>query len=327
VRVEYRNTMSQMVTGRLSYAYSQRRSSEYEEEALFPTPTVAPFPAADPELPGFKQFWLADRDRNKVRGVLNIQASPAVGVQTGLEYNSDHYKDLKFGLKNVRSWAFNIDGSFAASERMIFNAYYTYEDKKSELDSLVIGRGNANTILDPPAFTTPCSGYFAATGHLPSDAGTDPCRQWAEAQSDRVHTFGLGAKLTGLLNDKLDIGADLAYSHAVSPISVSGGAYFGNGSTAPAPAFNNIFIAAQSFPDITSEYLQLRLNGIYTLDKSSAIRMFYIFGHLKTSDWQYDAYTNSSLGPIAIPTFPGIGITSPDYNVHVVGVSYLYTFR
>ena len=64
VRVEYRNTMSQMVTGRLSYAYSQRRSSEYEEEALFPTPTVAPFPAADPELPGFKQF-LDDTDEHK----------------------------------------------------------------------------------------------------------------------------------------------------------------------------------------------------------------------------------------------------------------------
>jgi hypothetical protein len=117
------------------------------------------------------------------------------------------------------------------------------------------------------------------------------------------------------------------YSHAVTPISVTGGAYFGNGSTAPAPAFNNVFIPAESFPDITSEVIELRLNGYYTLNKTSAIRLLYLYRHLNSTDWQYDAYTNSALGPLAIPAFPGVGITSPNYNVHVVGVSYIYSFR
>jgi MtrB/PioB family decaheme-associated outer membrane protein len=327
VRAEYWNTFSSMASGRLSYAYSQRRSSEYEGAQLLPTPTVAPFPAADPGLPTFQQFWLADRNRDKVRGVLNLQATDQLGVQSSVEYVRDTYKDLMFGLKNVRSLAFNVDAGYAASERMTFNAFYTYEDKKSALDSLVIGRGSAATILDPPAFTAPCSGYFAASGHLPSDLGTDPCRQWAEAQSDRVHTIGLGGKLTGLIDDKFDLTADLTYSRARTPISVSGGAYFGNGSTAVAPAFNNIYIPAQNFQDITSNYVQLRLNGIYALDRRSAVRLLYVYGHLKSSDWQWDAYTNSSLGVLAIPTLPGTGMTSPNYNVSEIGVSYIYRFR
>ena len=327
VRAEYRNNFSHVVTGRVSYAYSQRRHSEYDEEALLPVPSVPPFPAADPVLPNFRQFFLADRNRDKVRGVLNFQATEGLGVQTSLEYYRDKYPEQDFGLKKVDSLAFNIDAGYAASERMTFNGFYTYEDRKADLNSLVIGRGNATTILDAPAFTTPCSGYFAAAGHIPSDLGTDPCRQWMETQSDKVHTFGLGAKLLGLLNERFDLAADLTYSYARTPVSVAGGAYFGNGSTAPAPAFNNIFIAAQNFPDITSKYLQLRLNGTYTLDLNSAMRVLYIFGHLKSSDWQWDAYTNSPLGALAIPTFPGVGITSPNYNVSVIGVSYIYKFR
>jgi len=327
VRAEYRNTMSQRVNGRLIYAYSQRRASEFEEESLLPQVTVPPFPAADAALPGFKPFYLAPRDRNKVRGILNMQATDQLAFETRVDYIHDKYTDSQYGLQKMESLAINLDAGYAYNDRTSFNAFYTYEDKKSNLSSLVIGRGNSTTILDPPANTNPCTGYFAAAGHLPSDLGTDPCRQWMQEQADKVHTFGVSAKVLGLFSERFDLLADLTYSYARTPISVSGGAYFGNGSTAPGPAFNNIFIGAQNLPDATTQYLQLRLEGTYALDKVSAIRLVYIYGHMKTNDWQWDAYTNSSLGVLAVPTFPGPMMTSPDYNVNVVGLSYVYRFR
>ena len=326
-RIEYRNTMSQVLTGRLMYAYSHRHASEYEQEELLPTNPPAPFPAADAALPGFKQFWLVDRDRNKAKGVLNAQVNEATALNASLEYNDDRYKDLTYGLKKVTAFVANLDGSYALNERMLFNAYYTFEDRKSEMNSLVIGRGNSTTILDAPAFTNPCSGYFAATGHLPSDLGTDPCRQWFESQTDRVHTFGIGALFRGLGSDRFDLSGNLTYQYAKTPVTVTGGAYFGNGSTAAAPAFNNIFIAAQPFPDITTKLLQLRLDGNYALSNNSALHLLYIYGRLRTQDWQWDAYTNSALGVLAVPTYPGTAITSPDYNVHVVGLSYVYRWQ
>ena len=327
VLAEYRNTVSQRWNGRLLYAYSQRRSSEFEEGDLLPAVTVPPFPAADAALPGFKPFFVAPRDRNKVRGTLNYQATDQLGFGTRVEYMHDNFPDSQYGLQKVESVALNLDTAYSYNERTSYNAFYTYEDRKSNVSSLVIGRGNSTTILDRPAFTNPCTGYFAAAGHLPSDLGTDPCRQWMQEQADRVHTVGVAAKWLGLGSDRFDLDANLTYSYARTPISVTGGAYFGNGSTAPAPAFNNIFIGAENLPDVTTQYLQLRLDGVYALDKVSAIRLVYIFGHLKTNDWQWDAYANSPLGVLAVPTYPGPMITSPDYNVSVFGISYIYRFR
>lgn len=327
LRLGYRNNLSQIVTGRVSYARSQRRASEYEENELLPVPNPAPLPAVDPLLPGFRQFYLADRNRDQLRSALNFQASDALSFQTGIDYNKDNYTNSPYGLKSSDSWVLKLDGAYSASETLSFNAFYTYEDKKSQLDSLVIGRGTTVTIIDAPAHApgAACTGYFAAAGHLPSDEGTDICRQWTESQSDRVHTFGVGAKAAKLMNGKLDLSFDMAYSRTRTPIEVSGGAYFGNGATA-AGATNNIWLAAQSFPDITSNIIDLRLGAVYKIDKASSVRVNYLYRRLRSADWQYDAYTNSAQGVLAVPTFAGTGMTSPNYSVQAIGVSYVYTF-
>jgi MtrB/PioB family decaheme-associated outer membrane protein len=323
LRLDYRNTLSQVVTGRAGYSHSQRRHSEYEENVLIPVNPPAPLPAADPLLPGFQQYYLADRNRDQLRTSLNIQASDALSFQTGVDYNKDAYKP-EFGLKESNSWVFKLDGAFAASENLTYSAFYTYEDRKSQLDSLSIGRANSTTPIGPAAHVagTACTGYFLATG-VPADEGTDPCRQWSEKQMDKVHTFGFGAKALNLVGGKLDVGVDLAYARSRSPIEMSGGSYFGNGNTT-AGTFNNVFIAAQSFPDITSHLVDLRVNGLYRLDKASAVRLNYLYRRLKSNDWQYDAYANNA---VAIPAYVGTGMTSPNYNVQVVGISYVHTFR
>jgi hypothetical protein len=118
---------------------------------------------------------------------------------------------------------------------------------------------------------------------------------------------------------------DLHYARARTPISVSGGTYYNTG--VPSSPTGNVFIPAQSFPDITSEMTDLRLTGIYALDKASSVRLAYWYRHLKSADWAYDAYTNSTLGVLAIQNFIGPGITSPNYNVHVIGVSYVYRWQ
>jgi MtrB/PioB family decaheme-associated outer membrane protein len=329
--LEYRNNLSPTVTGRIGYDYSQRRSTEYEENDLLAAPVVAPLPANDPLLPGFRQFWLADRNRDKLRSVLNIQASDAITVQTGLDYNNDRYIDSLYGVKGTKAWVFKLDGTYAASDTLSVSAFYTYEDKKQQLDSLVIGRGTAGTtIIDGPAnINGTCTGYFAATGHLPSDQGTDPCRAWSETQADRIHTIGMSFRTSDLMHGKFELSGDLAYSMARTPISVVGGAYFSNGNpaTTSASGFNNIWIPAQSFPDITSQMIDLRLSGKYKIDQSSAVRLTWQYRRLRSSDWQYDAYTNSNLGAVAIPTYIGTGMTAPNFTVNAVGVSYIYTFR
>lgn len=330
LRVEYRNLLAERVTGRIGYAYSQRRVSEYEEgdpQPVQPLPSP-PAPGADPLLPGFRQFWLADRKRDKLRGALDFQATEAVSLQARLDYNNDRYTNSPYGLKNAEGWVLGFDGTYAENEKLSLSAYYTYEDKKSQLDSLSISRGLASTILDPRVSPAVCAGasYSVATGHLPSDYFTDPCRNWSQNERDQVHTVGLGFKSRGLMANRLELTGNLTYSRARTPISMSGGAYYSNSLTV-AGATQNIFVVAQSFPDVTSNMIDLRLSGKYAIDKVSAVRLSYMYRRLSSSNWHYDAYTNSALGVLAVQNYIGPNLTAPNYSVSVLGVSYIFSFR
>ena len=325
LRLEYRKTLAETLTGRVAYSYGERRVKEYEQGNPQPTSPPAPLPAADPALTGFEQFFLADRNRHKLRSQLNFQASDALSVQGTLDFNDDSYSKSQFGLKKSQSWVVGLDGAFAASETLSLNGFYTYEDMKMRLDSLAIARGLTTTILVPHVSGPPCAPYTNVANTLPADYATDPCRQWSETQSDRVHTLGAGFKYTGLLAGRLALNGELTYARARTPISVVGGTYYNAG--VPSSPTGNVFIAATSFPSIDSEMVDLRLAGTYAIDKAASVRLAYWYRHLSSSDWAYDAYTNSALGVLALQGYLGPGITSPNYNLQVIGISYIYRWQ
>lgn len=338
LKLEYRNNLSERVTGNLGYNYAQRRA-HYEDNPSLATPPINPprlpaatvyFPAGEPLLPGFRQYFLADRNRDKVRGSVNFQATDALALQAGVDYNKDDYSNSPYGLKNSDSWVLNLDGTLTASENLSFNAYFSHEDKKSQLDSLAVTR--ATRASDTANVTFPhasgnCATFTTPTGRFPDDFGSDPCRNWSESQTDRVDTIGLGVKASGLMSGKFDFSGDVAYSRARTPISMTGGSYASNGLA----TLNTVFVPATSFPDITSEMIEVRLSGKYTLDKTSAIRVNYLYRNLKSNDWQWDAYlstpgTNLS-SAVTMPGMVGTNLASPNYTVNVVSVYYIYSFR
>jgi MtrB/PioB family decaheme-associated outer membrane protein len=323
-RLEYRQTLNETLTGRVSYAHSRRHVSEYDEGNPRPTSPPAPFPAADPLLTGFEQFFLADRNRDKVRSQLNFQASESLSLQGSLDYNRDHYKP-EFGLKESKSWIASLDSTFAFNATTSFNFFYTYEDMKTSMDSLAIARGLTTTTLVPHVSGPPCAPYTNVANTLPADYFTDSCRQWAQSQADKIHSLGFGALFRGLMASRLDIAAEVTYSRARTPISVTGGTYYNT--AVPNSPTGNVFVAAESFSDITSTMVQLRLTGTYALDKHSSLRVLYQYSHLKSDDWAYDAYARSSLGVLAVQNYLGPGITSPNYNVNVIGLAYQYRFQ
>lgn len=310
LRLEYRKVVNDALTGRISYAYSDRRRSEYEENV-----GIAPGAEAG-EVPGFEHFYLAERKRDRVRSQLTFQATPAAAVQATLDLNRDKY-DLQYGLKEARGWMFALDGSLRASEQLAFNAYYSYENMRHDLDAFAIPRGTALTL--PHAADGSCASY-PLTGGLPVDIFTDPCRKWSQREADKTHTAGVGAKYIGLAAGRINLMADLSYSNSRTPIDMSGGTYYSNGA-------QNVYVPAESFPAVKTELTQLRLTGDYAIDRQSAVRVLYIYGRLKSNDWAFDAYTNSPLGVVAVTNVIGPAITSPTYDVNVIGVSYIYRFR
>jgi MtrB/PioB family decaheme-associated outer membrane protein len=339
-RLEYRDSSSEVLSGRVSYQRSLRKPNEYEEGDPAPITQPAPAPAADPELPGFRQFWLAQRQRDKLRSSLSLQATDELTLQAGVDYTRDRYTDSAYGTKEVKLSSANLDATYAPNETWSFNTFYSFESNRSQVDSLAITRFNSATsvtttaagftYLAPHVSGGACAAWASNIGQrgttfyggIPADYYTDPCRMWSEVQSDRVQTVGVGGKARGLMGGRVELSADLTYSRAVTPMTVTGGAYYSNG--LPGLALNNVWIPASSLPDVTSSATEIRLSGRYNLDKTQAVRVNVLNRRLTSSDWQYDLYASN---PLAMQAYIGSAITSPNYNVTAVGLTYILSFK
>jgi len=316
-KIDYRNSMMENLSGSIGYARSERRAKNYEEPELNSL-TASANRGLYQELPGFKQFFLADRNRDKVRTSLNYQANDQWGFQAGVDYNNDDFPS-EFGATQMKSWVTNLEATFAVSEKLSLNAFTSYEDMKNVQNSvsMAVVRG-ANPVVVPH---TACTSYPNNPSTLiPADYYTDPCRNWSETQADKVWTLGLGFKSGGMLGGKLSMNGDVTYTHAKTPITFSGGTYYNNGLSGAAGL--NTYIAAQDMPESVSKRVDVHLSGVYTVDKSQAVRVSYLYSHLTSNDAQYDAFDATS-----VQAFIGPAMTSPNYSVQGIGISYIYTFH
>src|SRR6185369_4646926 len=211
------------------------------------------------------------------------------------------------GLKKTESQAFNLDGTYTASDKLSFNGFVSYENASTKFDGYQLPVARVATVAPviPHNPDGTCASYTTATG-LPSDYLTDPCRNWGFNQGDNVWTLGLGAKSTQWLGGKLTLTADVTYSRARTNIDVSGGTYYSN-------SIANVYVPAQNMPAITSTVTDLRLGAVYAFSKESAIRFGWQHRKLRSSDPQFDLF-----GITSVQAYIGSGMTSPNYSVNAV---------
>jgi len=367
-------------TGRLSYAYSQRRV-DYNENgwlALVPMANFipaggatqsaagfmaqtglggygpfAPYVALQPgnlgiffpnnsalpqalygsrndihEIPGMRRFNMADRNENKVRGTLGWDATEHFNLTGNVEYVNDDYSNSVFGLQKSTNFAATLEANWAVSEHFNINAFYTYENQKANSAGWSYSAGqitNAANVGGVAGNTVVAGGCFNTVFDKNVNAKIDPCLQWATNMVDNVNTVGMGFKYTGLMAGRLDLLSDLLWSDARTNIGVNGGTYANSpfavaGKPAVVPAA--FFIPATGMPDVKSDLFEFRITGQYALDKKSALKLFYWYQHLSSSDFAYDGMQYGTITSV-MPT----NQTSPSYNVSVVGLSYIYTWQ
>lgn len=318
-RIEYRLNVSETVMGRVGYSHSTRRG-DYEQYAAYlatQTPTYAattgwaaagltPFGTNGPfsttgyipqlsgtDILGLRRFFLADRNRDKLRSSISFQPTEAFSIQAGLDYNRDSYQNSPFGLQEAKSWAPLLDVSYAVGEKFAVSAFFTREDIRSRQD----GRS-----------------WTGASATVPLGK-IDPLRNWSVEVSDKVDTLGFGLKHSGLLSGKLELDGDLLYSRARTPIGVTGN------STATVLGVANTFVAAQSLPDVSSKAVTLNLSGSYAVSKAVSVRMGYLYWRASSRDYALDG-----VGPTTLQSYLGPNESSPNYKVHVVALSCFYKF-
>lgn len=144
-----------------------------------------------------------------------------------------------------------------------------------------------------------------STGNATPDY-LDPAKDYTYDIDDRTLTVGLGFRLRP--GERYEFGGDLSYAYSNGEIDVRKGAAV---TTAVAP-----------LPDIVSRLGRLELFGKYWLQKDLAINMKYIHERYRSTDFALDGVLVDSANNVV-----GTGQLSPDYTVHLIGVTLSYRFR
>jgi MtrB/PioB family decaheme-associated outer membrane protein len=283
------------------------------------------------ELIGMRRYYVADRDRDKVRSLLGWQASESLSFQAGVDFNRDNYPDSTYGLQLTKTVGVNLDGNYAVSDRISADLFYGYDRMRGATNgNSYTANSNTGTIPNSQPGVVGLSGNgcdaFTTLLQRNNNNKVDPCLDWQSAMRDQVHTVGFSLIDKRFLSPKLDLTANLIVSRARSDNTVTGGNWANNlltGPGAPPTTTAAYFIASTALPTVPTTSSELRLDGRYAVGKGRALRLSYAYLRMKSSDWIYDGLQTGA------GTVSGVLPTNEqafNYNVHMFGVSYVMTF-
>jgi MtrB/PioB family decaheme-associated outer membrane protein len=220
-----RKAMSETVNGSLTYLWSHRDGSTYK----------TPDPAEYGEN-SINPFNIADRKRNKLRGMVDWAPVDRVTLTFTGEVAKDDYSGKPDGLDNGKAYTLGLDGAFQLNNDWSLNAWVSYNQTKAEEKGLQIAR--TTLVLEA-----------LKENHL-KENGT---------------SFGVGVR--GKV-EKLKLGADLErfksvnkYNQDLTPITAAGNL---NANLVPVPDVTNKMLRLKAFAEYPiQKNAELRFNFIY----------------------------------------------------------------
>lgn len=270
------------------YAYSKRKA---DVNSSFYNPMQGH--AEGYELPGYRVFSDASRTEQMAKLGVNWQASEKLNMSVGGRYAHDDYTDSALGVQGGHAWSLNVDGSYSLGEKSSLSAFLSVQKRQRDLLNAAWNHATGT--------------YFSPDG-----------RTWLNSLDQDDFTFGLSLKEGGLMGGKLNVAGDFTYSLARSTYSTSL-RYANAACTAP----SNSGYACGVLPDIYSKLLQFKLVGDYLVDKSSTVVVGYIYQHLGSNDYFYNAYQMGYTPTSLMPT----NQVAPTYSASTLFAAYRYSFQ
>lgn len=278
------------------------------------------------ELPGMRRYYVADRDRNKLRTLLNWQATDQLSIQGRVDLTNDIYPHSTYGVQNAKGWAANVDGTYTPTDIVSLNAFYSYEDQRSmTTGNSYTANSNASTIANGQAGAVGLSGNscdtFTTLQQRNNNNKLDPCLDWSAGMSDKAQTVGFGATRK---TETLELTGDLVLTRSNWNNHVVGGNWANNLKNGPGGAPTTIaafFIAATPLPTVTTNAADLRLNARYLLSHGQSLRLSYVYMQMSSADFAFEGMQFGTLNA-QLPT----NEQPFNYKVHVIGLSYLLSF-
>jgi MtrB/PioB family decaheme-associated outer membrane protein len=244
---------------------------------------------------GYLSFFSASRTQDMTKAAVNWQAAERLNITLSGRYSGEKYPDSTLGVQSGHTGSANIDATYAYSARGSLSVYATQQHRSRDMWSGASGNG--------------------ATDNATSYANlVAPTNLWFNKLTDQDQTVGITARHRGLFSSKLELVADLSVTagktkyHTDVPYLATCGAA-------------NVLSCGDT-PEIYSRTEALKLRGSYEIDKRSSVNVGYWYQKLVSNDYYYNAYQYGFTPSTMLPT----NQQSPGYTVHVITVSYRYTF-
>ena len=280
------------------------------------------------ELAGMRRYYVADRNRDKVRTSLGWQPTDQLSLRAGFDYNRDDYPDSTYGLQDAKNRAVNLDANYAFGEKVSADVFYSYEHLRYGTAGNSYNANSTATIAGAQPGAIGLSGNtcdtYSTLQQRNNNFKIDPCLDWSTDMNDIVHTFGLGLVGKNFATSKLELTGNLIFSHGRSTNDVSGGNWQNNlliGRGAPPTTIAAYFIPATPLPTVPTDSTELRLDGRYPIGTRSVLRVAYSYLRMRSDDWMYEGMQFGTLSGV-LPT----NEQPFNYGANIFGVSYVVSF-
>ena len=257
------------------------------------------------ENPGFQAFFDGSRREDLIKVGASWQALNSLSLGVTAKYRKDNYYDSNLGVGNGTVSSLNFDATYAYSDKKTVSAYTTWQWRQRELNSEA---GRMIGVSGVPVVAG--SGLAAGVGAL-----------WFDKLSDNDFTFGINGRQKELFGGRFDLGEDLTYSMAKTSYNTSVD-YATTGCLGTTAAATSNQACGSSSP-IQSDLMQFKLTGNYHVDKASSILVGFMYQHLKSNDYYYNALQYPNNPTSSLPT----NQQAPNYSVTSAFVAYQYSFR
>jgi MtrB/PioB family decaheme-associated outer membrane protein len=304
IAVKYMLKTSNDLNFNAGYGYANRNSTinqYFYNPMQVSGATSSPYPEGY-EVPGFVAYFQSSRTEQVVKAGVNWQANEQWSLGLNGRYTDDAYH-ATYGVQGGHSGSVNLDATYSKDENSSFSAFATQQYSSRDM-----------TNLQNPAGTVAAAASATA---LSKPAGI---ATWSNNLTENDLTIGLGAKQGGLLGGKLALSGDLTYSLGKTEYGTQFN--YAAATTGGFTCSSAYFETCGSLPTIQNEMLKLKLVGSYKLDKTSNIKVGYLYQHLKSTDYMYNGYQYGSTPSSLLPT----NQQAPSYTVNVVSASYVHSF-
>ncbi len=284
VRINLRKAMSETVNGNVLLSHAHRTGQGW------------PVDHADDEI---VPTFLTDRNRDKLRGMVDWSPNEKLNLQVAYEGYFDDYKRHEYGLDSGKGQVLSLDGSYVINDIWKMNAWVSTQWGTSKQ----YGQGAVCT--ESAGVTTCASGTTTfRTGEL---------IQWDADLDSRSNQFGIG--LTGKIK-MVDVGANLLFAEDKNtqkyndfPATTC--------LTAGCATTGTVSSLIGILPDTKYRQTSLNLFGVYPLNKTSKIRVDYTFDRRKMNDYTWEHWVYADGTQVFV---------DPKQTTHIVAVSFSHKF-